>query len=391
MKFFLILLSIFFTLFKFADSSVSLTYGDFLSFGVLVLFANDLISKRLIINRFAKLWFYFSFFLILTSLFNFTTFEGRFLNIFKTNLFSLIFFIYVYSLIINKKLKQKTLLLSIYTLVLFFLVKTWPEMQKAWLTSDSDFTNVNIFDSALNLNTWGFVLVLFFIMSLYFYSKNIYRNISIVVSVILAFFIYFSYSRTAYGLSVFIFLYAFIYVNKIAVSKIIPPMILLIIIYIFKDQLNFFNFKVSESAQAFFEKKSSNAGNDLVNTRFYLINIKPLQDSFRDLNVFQIFVGDGLSVQHSWISHNIIVTGFVGFLLFVKRFSYAIKFSITGVKGQSNVIGYKFLLLIIIVILINDFITNTSSFLPFAAYLSSIITAVFFADIEQKKSNLKNT
>ena len=168
-------------------------------------------------------------------------------------------------------------------------------------------------------------------------------------------------------------------------------MILLIIIYIFKDQLNFFNFKVSESAQAFFEKKSSNAGNDLVNTRFYLINIKPLQDSFRDLNVFQIFVGDGLSVQHSWISHNIIVTGFVGFLLFVKRFSYAIKFSITGVKGQSNVIGYKFLLLIIIVILINDFITNTSSFLPFAAYLSSIITAVFFADIEQKKSNLKNT
>jgi hypothetical protein len=53
---------------------------------------------------------------------------------------------------------------------------------------------------------------------------------------------------------------------------------------------------------------------------------------------------------------------------------------------KKRIVSSKFLILIIIVVLINDFVTNVSSFLPFAAYLSAIITALFFAEIDSKTS-----
>lgn len=385
MKFYLILTTIFLTLFAVLDVGISLSYGDFSASIVLIFFLNDLFSSRLIINKFAKFWFYFIFFLFLTSLFNFTSFDGKFLNIFKTNIFSLIIFIYVYSLLKKNKLSYKNILFGTYILAAIFLIKTWPEMQKAWLLSDNNFTNVNIFDSSLNLNTWGFVLVLFLVFSLYFYSRNIYKNISISVSLLLLIFIFFSYSRTAYGLSAFIISFTLLYVNKVSLKKIIPLFVLVALIYLFKEQLNFFNFKVSNAAIEFIEKKGNSSGSDLVNTRFYIINIKPLEDAFKELNVFQFFVGDGLSVQHSFVSHNLIVTGLIGFIIYLKRFKYTLFYALEGIKKSYSVVSAKFILLLLIVILTSDFLTNVSSFLPFAAYLASVIFALLFAEIDKVK------
>ena len=146
----------------------------------------------------------------------------------------------------------------------------------------------------------------------------------------------------------------------------------------------FFGFNVSDSAISFFNNKSSNYGEDLISTRFYLINIDPIINNFEKFNILQILIGDGVSIQHSFLSHTLIVTGLLGFMIFIKKYYLIIKDSFRLIKkGVSNNIS-KFLILTILIVLINDFITNVSFFLPFAGYLSAIIIAFFQGELNKK-------
>lgn len=386
MKIILILLSVFLTLFSFSGSGLSITYGDFLSFIIFIIFVHDFLKGRLKFNLYSKIWFSFLFLMFFTSVVNITLTEGRFMNIFKTNIFSLIYFVYVYSIITTKKSQLKYIIYGLPTLAILFLVKTWPEMQKAWANSSSDFTNVEIFESSLNLNTWGYILVLFFIFSMYCWISKIYSKLSIAFSFLFLVFLFFSYSRTAYTLIGFILFWVIFYVNKTNVKRLILPAASIVLLFIFKDSLNIFNFQVTDAALEFYEKKSSTYSDDLVDTRFYLINIVPIYESFSEFNFFQMLFGDGVSIQHSFISHNLIVFGIVGLFLYLKRFIITIKYCFKTIKkNKNNVIASKFIILILVVILINDFVTNVSNFLPFASYLSSVILALFFADLEVKK------
>lgn len=386
MKFNLILLSIFLTLFKLADASLSFNYGDFVSFLILGFFINDFIKGRIELNVFSKFWMYYLFILFLSSTINFTFFEGRFLNIFKTNFFSIIYFTYTYSLIFKNKINIKKFVLGVYILAFVFLLKTWPEMQQAWSNSSIGFVQSNVFESSLNLNSWGFILILFLIFSLYLWVSKIFSKLSLIFSVIFVIFIVFSFSRTAYSLTALILFWTVFYVNKSNIKNLIFPLFFIIFIVLFKDQLNVFNLQIPESALTFFKDKSDNYADDLVNTRFYIINIEPLVSNYSIFNPVQMLVGDGVSVQHSFISHSLIVTGILGFVFFIKRYFYAFKYSLKNIKKKRIIVPSKFLLLIILVVLINDFVTNFSSFLPFAAYLSAIITALFFAEIDSKTS-----
>lgn len=383
--FYLILLSAFLTLFKLADSSISVTYGDFVSLFIVLLFINDLFKNYYKFPRYAKYWMFYIIILFVSAIVNLTFFEGRFLNIFKTNIVSLIYFIILYSLVVKNEIKIKTLMSGIMVLGLAFLVKTWPEMQKAWAIAENEFTNVNIFDSSLNLNTWGFILILFLIVMLYSWVSKIHARVAIISCVILVVFIFFSYSRAAYSLTALVLIWSIFYINKSNFKNLILPVLLIGIIFIFRNQLNVFNFNISESALSFLDKKSGNYSEDLINTRFYLINIKPFIESYESFNPLQMLIGDGVSVQHSFISHSLIVTGILGFIVFMKRFLYAVKYCIYRIKKNSNVVPAKFLILIILVVLINDFVTNISSFLPFAAYLSAVIMAFLFAEINTNK------
>lgn len=380
--FYIILLSVFLTLFKLADSSISLTYGDFVSFFIAFIFIDGVVKKKYRFPKFAKYWVYYVLVLVFSAVLNLTFFDGPFLNIFKTNVISLMYFVIVYSLVLKNGIKANSFIKGIGILGIAFLIKTWPQMQEAWAASEVDFTNVGVYDSSLNLNTWGFVLVLFLIIMVYAWFSKIYSRIALISCVIIVAFIFFSYSRTAYSLVGLILVWSIFYINKFNIKNLIFPLVIIGLVFIFQNQLNFFDFKVSETALTFWENKSGSYGEDLVNTRFYLINIKPLIESYESFNPFQMLLGDGISVQHSIVSHALIVSGIIGFIVYMKRFIYVFRFCIYRLKRNIEVVQVKFLMLLILVVLINDFITNASSFLPFAAYLSSIIMAFFFADID---------
>ncbi|WP_265427139.1 hypothetical protein [Chryseobacterium sp. YIM B08800] len=382
MKLLLIFVCIFLTLYKVDNVSLTVTYSDVIFLVLFIIFVNDFFKKGLSFDKFSKLWTFYLAILVISGLINFTFLEGRFLNIFKTYFFSLILYIMVYSYRLKNKIKIKTF--CIYTIILcsFFLVKTWGEMQSKLSNIDTGFTNVDLFESSLNLNTWGYILVLFLVFTFYCLINNIYTKFSLMFSAVILIFIFFSYSRTAYSLSILSIVWTFLFVNKKNMKNIIIPILFISIIYLLWETLDL---KTSDAALDFIDKKSGNYGDDLINTRFYIINIEPLIENYEKFNPIQAFIGDGVSVQHSFFSHTLIVTGIVGFVIYIKRYIYIIKYLYSSIKKKLQIKKAKMLLLLVIIILINDFVTNVSAYLPFAAYLSSIIMAYIIADINKIK------
>jgi len=381
LKYFCILFSFILTLFTINGLALTITYGDIVSFVLVPFFLNDLFRGRLLINKFSKLYFGYLMILLFSSILNVTFFEGPFLNIFKTNLFSLIYFIWIYSLLVTEALKLRTFFVGLLFLLFFFLVITWGEMQSAFGMLDQGFSTLNVFESSLNLNTWGFSLVLFLILSLFSWSKKYYTTISFVVSAILLFFIFFSYSRASYSLTLFIVGSTILYVNKDSVKKSITSFLAIILFYFINSYYKFVNTEMNDSAFDFFQTKTDlSAGyDDLVYMRFYIINIKPIIEKFSAFNFFQFFFGDAISIQHSIVSHVLIVSGLIGFIYLIKYYGFAIKYAFSMIKHKTY--EAKFLLISLIAVFVNDFITNVSSFLPFSGYLSFLIFSFFFARI----------
>lgn len=374
----LILISIFLTLYKLPLNSVTLTYGDLVGFILLIYFFDQVVKNKLKINDYAKYYGIWLFILLFSSLINLTYLEGPLLNVFKTNLFCLIYFILIYNKLIENKVNIKVFLITNIILWGVFLIKTWGELNKSW--GDNGFTNYQVFDSSLNLNTWGFILVLFLILFTYACFKNIYRNYFILLSTITLVLIIYSVSRTSYILSGFIIFWIFSIIKKgKLIYGIIPLLIIILIPYLFS--------LLPEGAMPFLERKLATGQSDFINTRLYMINIDPILINFDKFNLVKILLGDGLSVQHSFISHNLIVTGLIGFSLYLARYYFLLKNATTSLKKEKSILESKYLILIILVININDFITNLSSFLPFAAYLSIIYLALFSYLTNNEKKN----
>lgn len=389
MKIILILSSIFFTLYSFNDLGLSITYGDFISFLLLVLSIFDFSKGKLKFNIYSKVWFYFLIIMLFSALINQALFDGRFMNIFKTNFISLIYFVLIYSTVSKSKTAEqiKYVFFGLLSLTILFLIKTWPEMQRAWSNSVNNFTHLEVFESSLNLNTWGYILVLFLVFFIYCWVQKIYPKLSIILVILIVIFSIFSFSRTVYSLIGLILFWTLIYVIEINIRKLIFPILIFIFIFSFKENLIFSNFNISDSALDFYNNKSSSYTQDLVDTRFYIINIKPILEIFFNFNFFQLMIGDSVSIQHSFVSHNLIVFGLMGLYFYLKRFLSTIRYCLKKIRNNVNVISSKFILLLLIVILVNDFVTNISNFLPFASYLSSVILGLLFGVFEKKSIN----
>lgn len=321
MKYYLQLAIAFLTMFSLSDNKLSLTYGDIVLPIVFLLFIRDVINKKIRLERFGRYFMYFVILLLFTGIVNSTFLDGPFLNIFKTSLISLVFYLWSYSLVYRNKLNGDQFVIGIGLFSIVFILLTWPQMQQAWSMSSLGFTNYQVFDSSLNLNTWGYMVVLFLVISLYGWSNNIFKKLSIIGVFIFSFFIILSFSRSAYALTIFSFLWVLIFVQKLNIKKILFPVVVLFVLFIFLDGISYIQSFIPDSANQFWERKANNAQNDLIETRFYLINIFPIKENFSTFNFFQLIFGDGVSVQHSWISNSLVVTGIIGFFVYYKRFS----------------------------------------------------------------------
>ena len=384
----LILISIFLTLFTFQDTGLTITYSDTTLILIFPLFIYDFFRNRLIFNEFGNNLFYYYMFLLTAGLINLTYFDGPFLNIFKTGFVSWVIYIWVYSLVYRGRINFKILIFFVFILSVIFLNKTWNEIQESWTSVDRGFTAFVAFKSSLNLNSWGFILLLFSVFFIYAWSFGFYKKWIAAFLFFLVGFVLFSFSRASWGLLVLTLIWVFFYVKKFSPFALIGFVIMGILGYFVNTQFGFFKFSVSDAGINFFEQKSSVAGDDLLYIRFYLINIKPILEKYQEFHFYQFIFGDGISVQHSWVSNSLVVTGFVGFFLYVRLYVLSIKGILKNIKQK--IITSKFVLLLLIIILVNDFLTNLSLFMPFIGYLTGFILGVFYAESDRAANQLIN-
>jgi len=378
-RFILILISIYLSLMRINGLPFSLTWGDVTFMAIFFIFVIDYIKGYIFFNKFSRLFIFYNLLLIISALINGNLTAGPLLNILRTNVEGFVFFSYIYSLISRERITKKIFFKGSLVLFISFSVTTIPQLQQMW--ASEGFTNYQVFESSLNLNSWGYIMYLFFFLSLVSYLNGIFKPYSVLAASIIAGMMIFSFSRNVYTISIITLAWIIFYILKIDIKKLIIPVVLIFTIFVFLDFQHLLNLTISEEASDFWNIKSQTYQNDLVNTRFYLINVLPIQEIFYNFNIFQIFFGDAISVQHSFIAHSLIVTGIVGLFLFLYRFLSAFRYArITNsciTKHTS-----KLLMIFIITFLLNDFITNSSAFLPIGSYLSYIIFGYLFADIE---------
>lgn len=382
LKYTLILISVYLSLIGIDGLSFSLSWGDITFVGVLLLFTIDLFRGNIILNKFSILFFYYILLLIFSAILNGELLNGPLLNILRTNIEGFVFFTYIFSLISREKISKKVFFIGSFTLFIAFCANTIPQLREMW--SSIGFTNYQVFESSLNLNTWGFTMFLFFFLSLVSWLNGIYKFYSLITTSIIGGIMIFSFSRNVYALTIITLGWTVFNILKMDIKKLIFPIILISALFVFVDFQQLFNLTINEGASDFWNRKSQTAQSDLIDTRFYYINILPIQQIFSDFNVFQFFFGNAISVQHSFIAHSLIVTGFVGLILFVFRFVDAFKIA----KKTDRLIAKrssKLLMIFILIFLINDFVTNSSAFLPVGSYLSYLIFGYLFADIEISK------
>ena len=372
---------------RFSIAFGSISLGDILFLVVLVLFLIDLIRSQILMNQFGRFFLFYIILLLLTSLLNSSLYKGAFLNIFRTNLLGFTFYTYIYSIVANRKLKLKTFAIGIAILCLAFVYRTLPEIRKTW--SQQGFAVTDIFESSLNLNTWGFTLLLFFFTFLLFWNHGLIKYYSIVGAIFIGSLIILSFSRNAIALLLLNITWVMIYIYKRNLKKLIFPALIALVIYFAVDLYKLIGIGVTDKSLLFFSNKTNAFFSDVVDTRLYYINITPIKFYFDKFSILQLFIGDGVSVQHSFLSNTLIVSGIIGFFIFFTRFVWAYRFAIKSKERYDNSDNSKFLMLFIIIFLVNDFITNTSFFLPISSYISYIIFGFLFG-IAKRESMKKD-
>jgi hypothetical protein len=201
----------------------------------------------------------------------------------------------------------------------------------------------------------------------------------LIAIMILSTLIFSSVSRAAIFLAFFSILYYVFILQRFRIKKILPFFAIICLVYFFLFNSDFIEIPLSTSALDFFRGKLSAAENDLVETRFYYINIDPILKYFNEFSFVELLIGNGLNVQHSWISNSLIMTGIIGFIIYLKRFTIGLKKSILSISKLSLDVERSFTLLFLLIILINDFITNLTLVLPFAGYTSYVILGFLMA------------
>lgn len=383
-RYVLVLVSIYLSIIEISGLSFSLSWGDFTFVFVLLMFVFDLFRGQIIFNRFSRFFLYYILLLIFSATLNGSLLMGPLLNILRTNIEGFVFFTYIFSLISRAKITKTIFFIGLLILFIAFSFNTLPQLKQMW--ASTGFTNYQIFESSLNLNTWGYVMYLFFFLALVSWLNGTFKLYSLLTAFIISVIMIFSFSRNVYVLSIVTLAWIVIYVLNINIKKLVIPIVLISVLFIFVDFQQLFNLKFIDAATDFWNNKSKTAQSDLIDTRFFLINIYPIQEIFSKFNVFKLFFGDAISVQHSFVAHSLIVTGLIGLFLFLYRFIYAFYFAIKVQKYISKRTA-KLLMLFILIFLLNDFVTNTSVLLPISSYLSYVILGYLFAEIELSKRN----
>lgn len=353
--------------------AAGVTLSDIASIILLVICLSKVARGKWVVDAFGKYSLVYASIMLLSALINLTLSETQFLNYFRLFLFGTIIYISTYNIVLEKF--SVNLLVRMFSLFsIYFIFYSKKHVFTAW---NVGFTNLDIFDNSMNLNTWGFTNLMFVILLYLYYKKNLMSQYILFVLIsIHSVFVYLSYSRSSYLL--YILFWGVIITRQIRrgnIKSFIKYVIIggiLVSLCAFYILPQYLSSDLLEIGTEFITKKMNSANSDLEEVRWVALNEMPINNFLINASFIDHLLGDGVSIQHSWFSHVLISTGIVGFAYFIIYHLLILR------------ICYKqkclILAVVVVVMLANDFATNIRFIFSPPSYLYMFICAFLMAD-----------
>lgn len=327
--------------------NTGITYEDVACVILLVLSIFKCANNKWTIDRFCKLSALYIPFMIFSALLNGELTNTVFINYFRNYTWGILVYFALANNIKSLQDINKILLLGIAFLIVFML--------NFRIMMQSSFSeNLATLDFEYGRNNVAFTALLFSILFEFLYYSKLVKSYVLLGVVVMTVIIVFCTSRY----SMMMLVISYVVFRIFSKMKLSASEMLAVASFIFLGPLlyeyiiSFMDSSFYESSQSYLNEKLNDADGDFWNSRIMDINVKPIQKMLNDDNVLSFFVGNTVSIQHSFFSHTLITTGVLGFLCYL----------ITNTKLLVWTFKYKgvhfFLFIMVMVMACNDFITN---------------------------------
>ena len=344
-----------------------LTWSDVTSIPLLVISVLKYIQKKWKVDAFCRLSALYLPFMLISATVNADITNTIFINYFRNYFYGiLVYFALSNSIRSIKDVKRFMLFASVYLVVFLLNFRS--------MAINTQYYTLDTLDFGYGRNNVAFTALLMAIVFEFLYYSKIVKAYILVGVVLMAFIILFCASRYAMIMLLVSFVLFRVFYKKISLYEILTLTgLALISIYIFRHLTSTIDSSFVEYSQNYLKDKVNGAGQDFFSTRIMSINVIPISETFSTGNILvNLIFGKPLAIQHSFFSHTLITTGILGFMCYIithlKQLVLAYKY-----KGI-----YFFLFIVVLVMFINDFITDATFIVGVNSMLYGAICAVLY-------------
>lgn len=360
------------------------SHGDLFALALLII-ATLLVSlRKWKITSVGALWFAFLVVLLISGTINNALLHGSYLNHFRTFGLSWAFYIVIYNTLKTPDSFEffgRSAILSSCILLLFYWVGI-----KAGFVQVKSLEEVSRWKVFQNINVINLSLMLALLLG--YWQSNLKNVFTLTVIVLLLVTIFFSLSRNGYVMAIMVVCGFFLdNVKKMSAQKTILVAALVSVAIAIPFSASKMLTKEEKDLLVY---KLDDFSTEVIEERLIKININVVKNWF-DEKPSVILLGDGISYQHSFLTHVLYVTGIIGFIVILGYYSNL--FLIIQTKNYHRIernSAIKWLsFFTIFSCLISDLATNTRSHNPSNAYLINIamgfVVAFLHKDIKASR------
>lgn len=305
--------------------------------------------------------------LVLAAFINNAVLRGEFLNVARTHLLGVVYYLYArYSL--NTAEDYNQMLKAIIACSAIYLPLSLQELSRIWGEGFKHYETM--FGPLMNLNGWGFTWLLIFAVVLLGWSTSSSKKIRlccIITAAVCVALVPLSFSRSAFiGLSAFAAIFALISFPRYRFTALLLGIASVVA---FNVVISFLGKEFDDSVVDFWAAKQSNMVDEIITVRFQELTLNPMIEAAQK-GLAEVIFGAGMSTDHGIFSHTFVSAGLIG--LTAMLIHHFIIFSYAGMvfRGASPGLNaaarraYGVLIALTIVVLANDFAVNLRSYLP---------------------------
>lgn len=336
------------------DIAPGITYGDIFCGILFAIVIAKFVRGSLKVDRISKYTLGYVLVIGLSGLINGTFSSTVYLNYYRCFTEGWIVYIAVISSISDKK-DYKAVSILFFLFALYFIFYS----RNMLVIAAVELPDIKGMVLDYGRNNWGFSCLLLIIALSFvsFRGRLTHGMICLLILPVLVFFVIFSASRFAIiSLAFFILFSLYWEVGQWVTLRnllLVGAIAFCAYFYIFPLLETIVGSDMLSSSFSLFQDKIKRAGEDAVDLRVVELNIRPIQDAYRDNGVLQLFFGDGITVTHGILSQIFVSTGIVGCVYFlIYNFKIIATYIKRGVNGQ-------FLSIVVLIMFLNDFFTNT--------------------------------